>query len=226
MSLKNDADLLRLYAGLCLYCCWQSREQLGGWQLEEGLGGVVPAGVWVGTTSVQNQWSHSKSTRMPGINRSNLHARGQKHCLWGCAGLWRVLWGRSQRLFSSPCRYLAAEGAVLSKTNGPTSAGLAPPGHRMARKRPQSTPLTETQALGRGQLLFMYRVSVGFFRWADFGFLARWSWFEPKTAYTHLLAQRKTPLLPFLASPLCPVLRGGCRAPPLVLHGVSTGNPQ
>ena len=35
------------------------------------------------------------------------------------------------------------------------------------------------------------------FRWADFGFLARWSWFEPKTAYTHLLTQRKTPLLHF-----------------------------
>ena len=69
--------------------------------------------------------------------------------------------------------YLAAEGAVLGKTNCPTSAGLALPGHRTARKRVQSAPLAGTQALGRGQLLFMYRVSVGFFRWADFGFLAR-----------------------------------------------------
>ena len=57
---------------------------------------------------------------------------------------------------------LAAEGAVLSKTNCPTSAGLAPPGHRTARKRLQSAPLAGTQALGRGQLLFMCRVSVGF----------------------------------------------------------------
>ena len=94
---------------------------------------------------------------------------------------------------------MAAEGAVLGKTNGPTSAGLAPPGHRMARKRLQSAPLAETQALGRGQLLFMYRVSVGFFRWAGFGFLARRSWFEPKMAYTLLLTQRKSPLLPSLA---------------------------
>ena len=130
-----------------------------------------------------------------GLNCCNAPARGQKHCPWGFAGLWRVLWGRSQRPVPSAGRYLAAEGAALFQTNCPTSAGLAPPGHRMARKRPQSTPLTETQALGRGQLLFMYRVSVGFFRWADFGFLARWSWFEPKTAYTHLLTQRKTPLL-------------------------------
>ena len=93
---------------------------------------------------------------------------------------------------------LAAEGAVLAKTNCPTSAGLAPPGHRMARKRLQSAPPAGTQALGGGQLLFMYRVSVGFFRWADFGFLARRSWFEPKIAYTHLLTQRKSPLLPSL----------------------------
>ena len=110
-----------------------------------------------------------------------------------------MLWGRSQRLFSSPGRYLAAEGAVLSKTNGPTSAGLAPPGHRTARKRLQSAPPAGTQAVGRCQLLFMYRVSVGFFRWADFGFFARRSWFEPKMAYTHLLTQRKSPLLPSLA---------------------------
>ena len=110
-----------------------------------------------------------------------------------------MLWGRSQRLFSSPGRYLAAEGAVLNKTNGPTSAGLAPPGHRTARKRLQSAPPAGTQAVGRCQLLFMYRVSVGFFRWADFGFLARRSWLEPKMAYTHLLTQRKSPLLPFLA---------------------------
>ena len=67
----------------------------------------------------------------------------------------------------------------------------------MARKRLQCAPLAGTQALGRGQLLFMYRVSVGFFRWADFGFLARWSWFEPKAAYTHLLTQRKYRLLTF-----------------------------
>ena len=85
------------------------------------------------------------------------------------------------------------------RTNCPTSAGLAPPGHRMARKRPQSAPPAGTQALGGGQLLFMYRVSVGFFRWADFGFLGRRSWFEPKMAYTHLLTQRKSPLLPSLA---------------------------
>ena len=51
--------------------------------------------------------------------------------------------------------------------------------------------------MGRYQLLFMYRVSVGFFRWADFGFLVRWSWFEPKAAYTHLLTQRKCRLLTF-----------------------------
>ena len=89
--------------------------------------------------------------------------------------------------------------AALYETNCPTSAGLAPPGHRMARKRPQSAPPAGTQALGGGQLLFMYRVSVGFFRWADFGFLARRSWFEPKMAYTHLLTQRKSPLLPSLA---------------------------
>ena len=114
------------------------------------------------TTSVQNQLSHPKSTRMPGINRSKSHARGQKHCLWGCAGLWRGLWSRSQRLFPSPGRYVPAEGAFLFKTNGPTSAGLAPPGHRMARKRLQCAPLAGTQALGGGQLLFMYRVSVGF----------------------------------------------------------------
>ena len=116
----------------------------------------------LGTTSVRNQLSHSKSTRMPGINRNNAHASGQKHCLWGCAGLWRGLWGRSQRLFPYPGRYLAAEGAVLFKTNGPTSAGLAPPGHRTARKRLQSAPPAGTQAVGRCQLLFMYRVSVGF----------------------------------------------------------------
>ena len=61
------------------------------------------------TTSVRNQLSHSKSIRMPGINRSNAHARGQKHCLWGCAGLWRGLWGRSQPPVPSPDRYLAAE---------------------------------------------------------------------------------------------------------------------
>ena len=94
---------------------------------------------------------------------------------------------------------MPAEGAFLFKTNGPTSAGLALPGHRMARKRLQSAPLAGTQALGRGQVLFMYRVSVGFFRWADFGFLGRRSWFEPKMAYTHLLTQRKSPLLPSLA---------------------------
>ena len=133
------------------------------------------------------------------MNCSKSHARGQKHCLWECAGLWRVLWGRSQRLFSSPGRYLAAEDAALSKTNGPASAGLAPPGHRTASKRLQSAPPAGTQAVGRCQLLFMYRVSVGFSRWADFGFLARRSWFEPKMAYTHLLTQRKSPLLPSLA---------------------------
>ena len=110
-----------------------------------------------------------------------------------------MLWGRSQRLVPSPGRYLAAEDAALSKTNCPTSAGLAPPGHRTARKRLQSAPPAGTQAVGRCQLLFMYRVSVGFFRWADFGFLARRSWFEPKMAYTHLLTQRKSPLLPSLA---------------------------
>ena len=108
--------------------------------------------------------------------------------------------GRSQGLFSSPGRYLAAEGAVLGKTNGPTSAGLALPGHRMARKRLHEAPpqLGHRPAVGRCQLLFMYRVSVGFFRWADFGFLARRSWLEPKMAYTHLLTQRKSPLLPSL----------------------------
>jgi hypothetical protein len=134
---------------------------------------------------------------MPGINRNNAHASGQKHCLWGCAGLWRGLWGRSQPPVPSPGRYLAAEDAALSETNCPTSAGLAPPGHRTARKRLQSAPPAGTQAVGRCQLLFMYRVSVGFFRWADFGFLARWSWFEPKAAYTHLLTQRKCRLLTF-----------------------------
>ena len=134
---------------------------------------------------------------MPGINRSNSHARGQKHCLWGCAGLWCVLWGRSQRLVPSPGRYLAAEDAALSKTNGPTPAGLALPGHRTARKPLQSAPPSWDTGLGRCQLLFMHRVSVGFFRWADFGFLARWSWFEPKAAYTHLLIQRKCRLLTF-----------------------------
>ena len=114
------------------------------------------------TTSVQNQWSHPKSPSLPGINRSKSHARGQKHCLWGCAGLWRGLWSRSQRLFPSPGRYVAAEGAALYETNCPTSAGLAPPGHRTARKRLQSAPPAGTQAVGRCQLLFMYRVSVGF----------------------------------------------------------------
>ena len=108
----------------------------------------------------------NQAKRVPaaGANRQcKSRARGQKYCLWGCAGLWRVLWGRSQRLFSPPDRYLAAEGAVLAKTNCPTSAGLAPPGHRMARKRLQSAPLAGTQALGRGQLLYMHRVgSVGF----------------------------------------------------------------
>ena len=175
------------------------------------------------TTSASNQLSHPKSPSLPGINCSNAHARGQKHCPWGCAGLWRVLWGRSQRPVPSPGRYLAAEGAALFQTNGPTSAGLAPPGHRMARKRLQSAPLAGTQALGRGQLLFMHRVSVGFFRWTDFGFLARRSWFEPKTAYTHLLTQRKSPLLPSLA-PLGAVWHlvglawapgGGCPTPPI-----------
>ena len=143
-------------------------------------------------------------------------------------GLWCLLWGRSQRLVPSPGRYLAAEqdAPALSKTNGPTSAGLAPPGHRTARKRPQSVPPAGTQALGGGQLLFMYRVSVGFFRWADFGCLARRSWFEPKMAYTHLLTQRKSPLLPFLA-PLGAMWRlvglawapgGLCPTPPYQLH--------
>ena len=89
--------------------------------------------------------------------------------------------------------------AALSETNCPTSAGLAPPGHRTARKRLQSAPPAGTQAVGRCQLLFMYRVSVGFFRWADFGCLPRRSWLEPKMAYTHLLTQRKSPLLPSLA---------------------------
>ena len=164
---------------------------------------------------------------MPGINRSNAHARGQRHCPWGCAGLWHVLWGRSQGPVPSPGRYLAAEGAALFKTNGPTSAGLALPGHRMARKRLQCAPLAGTQALGRGQLLFMlYRVSVGFFRWADFGFLARRSWLEPKMAYTHLLTQQKSPLLPSLA-PLGAMWRlvglawapgGLCPTPPYQLH--------
>ena len=114
------------------------------------------------TTSVQNQLSHPKLASLPGLNCSNAHATGQKHCPWGCAGLWRVPWGRSQRPVPSPGRYLAAEGAALFKTNGPTSAGLAPPGHRTARKRPQSALPAGTQALGGGQLLFMYRVSVGF----------------------------------------------------------------
>ena len=122
-----------------------------------------------------------------------------------------------------PGRYLAAEGAVLAKTNCPTSAGLAPPGHRMARKRLQSAPPAGTQAVGRCQLLFMYRVSVGFFRWADFGCLARRSWLEPKMAYTHLLTQQKSPLLPSLA-PLGAVWHlvgltwapgGGCPTPPI-----------
>ncbi len=135
-------------------------------------------------------------------------------------------WGRSQRPVPSPGRYLAAEGAALFQTNCPTSAGLAPPGHRMARKRLQCAPLAGTQALGRGQLLFLCRVSVGFFRWTDFGFLARRSWLEPKMAYTHLLTQRKSPLLPSLA-PLGAVwhLVGlawapgvGCPTPPYQLH--------
>ena len=108
----------------------------------------------------------------------------------------------------------------------PLRVWLALPGHRMARKRLQSAPLAGTQALGRGQLLFMYRVSVGFFRWADFGFLARRSWFEPKMAYTHLLTQRKSPLLPSLA-PLGAMWRlvglawapgGLCPTPPYQLH--------
>ena len=72
----------------------------------------------------------------------------------------------------------------------------------------------------------MHRVSVGFFRWADFGFLARRSWFEPKMAYTHLLTQRKSPLLPSLA-PLGAMWRlvglawapgGLCPTPPYQLH--------
>ena len=171
--------------------------ELGLGQRARPAGRPVPHSSLCNTTSVQNQWSHPKSPSLPGINRSKSHARGQKHCLWGCAGLWRVLWGRSQRPLPSPGRYLAAEGAVLSKTNCPTSAGLAPPGHRMARERLQSAPPAGTQAVGRCQLLFMYRVSVGFFRWADFGFLVRWSWFEPKAAYTHLLTQRKCRLLTF-----------------------------
>ena len=178
------------------------------------------------TTSVQNQLSHSKLASLPGLNCSNAHATGQKHCPWGCAGLWHVLWGRFQRPVPSPGRYLAAEGAALFKTNCPTSAGLAPPGHRMARKRLQSAPPAGTQAVGRCQLLFMYRVSVGFFRWADFGFLARRSWLEPKMAYTHLLTQRKSPLLPSLA-PLGAMWRlvglarapgGLCPTPPYQLH--------
>ena len=121
---------------------------------------------------------------------------------------------------------MPAEGAFLFKTNGPTSAGLTPPGHRTARKRLQSAPPAGTQAVGRCQLLFMYRVSVGFFRWADFGFLARRSWLEPKMAYTHLLTQRKSPLLPSLA-PLGAMWRlvglawapgGLCPTPPYQLH--------
>ena len=87
----------------------------------------------------------------------------------------------------------------------------------------KAPPPTGTHALGRGQQLFMCRVSVGFFRWADFGFLARRSWLEPKMAYTHLLTQRKSPLLPSLA-PLGAVWYlvglawapgGGCPTPPI-----------
>ena len=39
------------------------------------------------TTSVQNQWSHPKSPSLPGINCSNAHATGQKHCPWGSSPL-------------------------------------------------------------------------------------------------------------------------------------------
>ena len=90
----------------------------------------------------------------------------------------------------------------------------------------KAPPPAGTQAVGRCQLLFMYRVSVGFFRWADFGCLARRSWLEPKMAYTHLLTQRKSPLLPSLA-PLGAMWRlvglawapgGLCPTPPYQLH--------
>ena len=165
---------------------------------------------------------------MPGINRSKSRARGQKRCPWGCAGLWRGLWGRSQRLFSSPGRYLAAEGAVLNKTNGPTSAGLALPGHRQNGKEaaPKRPPSWDT---GRGSLppAALHVPCVRWvFRWTDFGCLPQRSWLEPKMAYTHLLTQRKSPLLPSLA-PLGAMWRlvgrawapgGLCPTPPYQLH--------
>ena len=158
---------------------------------------------------------------LPGLNCSNAHATGQKHCPWGCAGLWHVLWGRFQRPVPSPGRYLAAEGAALFKTNCPTSAGLAPPGHRTARKRLQSAP--PSWDTGRGSLPAALHVPC--VRWifplGRFRLLARWSWFELKAAYTHLLTQRKCRLLTFFEplgamwhlAGLIWASRGGCPTP-------------
>jgi len=114
------------------------------------------------------------------------------------------------------------EGAALFKTNCPTSAGLAPPGHRTARKRLQSAP--PSWDTGRGSLPAALH-NVPCVRWifplGRFRLLARWSWFEPKMAYMHLLTQRKSPLLPSLA-PLGAMWRlvglawapgGGCPTP-------------